>query len=244
MKIIFITYLVMVHVFLGLIIVKTDIVSRIQAKLGFEVLNDELTPHYHMMLAFHRRVDQNVPDNSVIFIGDSLIEGLAVSAVSPESINFGIGLDTTVGVIRRLPFYKSISRAKAVVIAIGINDLKRRDTEEILKNYEKIIGLIPSTIPILFSAVLPVDELVSKNMGFNERILKLNKGLSKICVKNPRLYLLDIGPLITASNGNLLNSYNIGDGIHLNSLGNEIWISNLKKWVLKINSIKHQEEPN
>jgi lysophospholipase L1-like esterase len=229
MKVIVVIYLLLIHTFVGIAIVKTDIISLFQAKLGYEVTGDELTHHYHTMLAFHKRLDRSIPDKSLIFIGDSITQGLAVIAVSPQSTNYGIGQDTTVGVLKRIPFYYSILESKAVVIAIGINDLKRRRNDEIIKNYLAIISLIPRNIPVLFSAVLPVDEVASGRVGFNERIKKLNDSLSDICKKNQRLHFLNISKLVINSYGNLSTDYHIGDGVHLNGLGNEIWIAELKE---------------
>ncbi len=231
MKILAILYLLLIHVFVGIVVVKTDVIPRIKVKLGYEVTRDELTSHYHRMLAFHKRADENIPDKSLIFIGDSLTQGLAVIAVSQQSVNYGIGHDTTVGVLKRIPFYNSIKESEAVVVAIGINDLKRRSNDEIVKNYQEIVSLIPKKIPILFSAVFPVDEMASGRVGFNERVKELNTSLDDICKKSKRLYFLNISNLVINSHGNLSTNYHIGDGVHLNGLGNKIWIAKLKEYI-------------
>jgi len=228
LKAIIIIYLLLIHVFVGIAILKTDIISRLQVKLGHEVIRAELTPLYHTMLAFHRRVDENIPDQSILFIGDSLTQGLAVTAVYPKSVNLGIGQDTTVGVLKRIPFYHSIPRSKMIIIAIGVNDLKRRDNDEIVNNFLKIINLIPNNIPILLSAIFPVDEIASGRVGINDRIRRLNGSLNTICRSSQRLHFLDISKLVTDANGNLSVDYHIGDGVHLNGMGNSIWISQLR----------------
>ncbi len=234
MKIIIITYLLLAHAFIGVAVVKTDIIPRLQKKFGYEKITLELTPHYHTMVTFHKRVDKNIPDGSTIFIGDSLTQGLAVTAAFPQSINFGIGQDTTVGALKRIPFYHSITKAKRVIIAIGVNDLKKRNNDEIIKNYLKIISLIPKNIPILFSGILPIDESANNRTGTNNRIEKLNNRLSKICENNKKLHFLNISTLLVNANGNLSKNYHIGDGIHLNGLGSKIWISKLKTYNQKI----------
>lgn len=234
MKAIIIIYLLLVHVFVGIAILKTDIIFRFQVMFGNEVTGVELTPHYHTMLAFHKRVDKNIPDKSIIFIGDSIVQGLAVTAVSPKSVNFGIGQDTTAGVLKRIPFYHSILRSKMIIIGIGVNDLKRRDNDKIVSNYLRIINLIPNNIQILFSAVLPVDEVASNRIGINDRIRKLNDSLNNICGSSQRLHFLDISKHIIDANGNLSKDYHIGDGVHLNGLGNRIWISKLKTYSQEI----------
>ena len=238
MKTTLLIYLILIHTFIGVTLVKTDIISFFQAKLGLETARStkEMHHHYSTMLSFHLRVDKNILDNSVIFIGDSIIQGLAVSAVSPHSVNFGIGHDTTVGVLERIPYYESLTRSKTIVIAIGVNDLKKRENNEIIQNYLKIIDTLPSTVPVLFSAVLPLDEIASKRIGINNRIREINDSLDSICATRNRLHFLNISPFVTGSNGDLLPKYHIGDGLHLSTQGNNIWISNLKKSIFEITS--------
>lgn len=228
MKIIFIFYLMLIHVFVGVLIIKTDIISRIQVKLGYEVIEDELTPHYRTMLAFHKRVEENIPEDYVLFIGDSITQGLAVSAVYPQSVNFGIGQDTTFGVLSRLPHYSYISKSKLIVITIGVNDLRRRENSRIVDNFKNIIELIPEEIPVLFNAILPINENASNRPGDNARIGEINAMLKEICLSNPRLFFVDTPKPLLDSKGNLSGSYHIGDGVHLNGLGNDIWIIKLK----------------
>ena len=47
-----------------------------------------------------------------------------------------------------------------VVVAIGVNDLRRRDNAALLENYRKIADAVAGRAPLLFSAVLPLDERV------------------------------------------------------------------------------------
>ena len=236
MKLIFIAYLVLLHAFMIAVLVQTDILARVQNKLVSNVEQEEITPFYYAMVDFHKRVDKNIPDNSVIFLGDSLIQGLAVSSVASPAINFGIGADTTEGLIQRILYYSAISRSQAVVVAIGINDLNRRNNKEIMSNYAKIISLIPSNIPILFSAVLPIDEGILNTSPFNERIRNLNSELEELCGNSQRLYFLDITNQLKDPDGGLSGKFHIADGLHLNGLGNAIWITRLKEGLTLINS--------
>ena len=235
MRLIFIAYLVLLHAFMVAALVQTDILARVQNKLASNVEQEEITPFYYAMVDFHTRVDKNIPDNSVIFLGDSLIQGLAVSSVASSAINFGIGADTTKGLIQRIHYYSAISRSQAVVVAIGINDLNRRNNKEIMSNYKKIVSLIPSNVPILFSAVLPIDEEILNTSSFNERIRNLNSELEELCGTSKRLYFLDITTLLNSTEGRLSEIFHIGDGLHLNALGNAVWISKLKDGLNKIN---------
>ena len=230
-KYIVITYIVCVHAILGLVLLRGTVSEGVEKKdSANQSAQTEITEHFHHMVHYHARMDGNVPIGSVVFIGDSITQGLCVSAVAPTAVNYGIGSDTTVGVLQRLPVYNSIKRAGAVVIAIGINDLKLRTNEDILHNYSIIAERIPENIPVVFSAVLPLDEkLFPDCRGWNQRIQTLNTDLKTFCDRSRNHFFVDAGPLLLDGQGNLAAEFHDRDGIHLNSKGNAIWIGELRR---------------
>ncbi len=230
-----IAYIISVHVFLGFVLVKSDFLEQVLNKLELNLTSKhELTEFYHDMVGYHLRMDGNVPNGSIIFIGDSFIQGLCVSAVAPESVNYGIGGDTTVGVLQRLTSYSSLNQAGIVVVAIGFNDLKFRDNNGILRNYSAIAEQMPHNIPIIFSAVLPVNEKKHENLhGRNQRIQAINTELKAFTMKSKNLFFVNVGPFLIDVQGNLADEYHDGDGVHLNARGNNIWIIELQKTIKK-----------
>lgn len=189
----------------------------------------DITEHYRRMIVYHKYMDGNVPDGAVLFIGDSITQGLCVVAVHDKAVNYGIGSDTTLGVLERLPAYRSMERAAAVVIAIGVNDLSRRDNNAILENYKKIMAAVPPDIPLLFSAVLPLDDRNKPDAEKrNERICELNQGLKALCAGEGQCIFLDSTPSLVDDTGNLDPAYHTGDGVHLNMAGYILWIRDLR----------------
>ncbi len=234
-KNLFIGYIVFIHLFLLLVLAKSDFITHVGYRVGL-IRKPEITEHFERMLRYHKRMDADVPDRAVIFIGDSITQGLCVSAVATPSVNYGIGSDTTVGVLKRLPEYHSLKRSSVCVLAIGINDLQYRSNEEILKNYSSILQTVPPLVPIVFSAVLPVDERVHPNdhAGMNMRIRALNSHLKALCeAQIPKCTFLDTGFKLIDSTGNLRKEYHEGDGVHLNGAGNSVWIQDLKGIIQK-----------
>ncbi len=232
-----IAYVLCIHILLVVVLLKSDFIERVEHKIGISG-QPEITVHFNRMLSYHSRMDANVPRGAIIFIGDSITQGLCVSAVITPSVNYGIGSDTSFGVLQRLPVYKSIANASAVVIAIGINDFIFRSNIEILKNYTLIVEQIPKRVPIIFSAVLPLDEKIhaKKWQGVNQnRIKNLNSKLKDLTAKFANTFFVDASPLLVDGEGNLSNAYYMIDGIHLNSQGNAIWIQELKKALEKSN---------
>ncbi len=229
-----IAYIVCIHVLLGFVFLKSGFVDRVQTKLGINRMRQtEVTGHYSHMVRLHARMDDNVPDGAVIFIGDSITQGLCVSAVVPLSVNYGISSDTTAGLLKRLPTYRSMKRAGAIVVAVGINDMADRTNEEILRNYLSIAEQMPKNVPVIFSGVLPVDEKTHNwFQGWNQRIQALNADLKSFIGRSKNLFFVDAGYLLADAEGNLAHEYHVGDGLHLNSKGNAIWIRELKKTIM------------
>jgi hypothetical protein len=140
------------------------------------------TEFWSEMVAVHKRVDASA-SGAVLLFGDSLVQGMDVSAVAIDAINFGIGGDEIEGLARRLPIYHSLPGARAVVFEIGTNDLARHDAAAVAADYQRLMGDISSTAPLILSAVLPVDERVRKCCGGfrkNSEIRKLNRDIEKI----------------------------------------------------------------
>ncbi|QUM80430.1 GDSL family lipase [Moritella sp. 5] len=221
-------YVVGLHIIIAVILVKSDFVEKVGRRIGI-YQPTEISDYYNTTTTYHKRMDGSVPEGATIFIGDSITQGLATAAISEYSVNYGIGSDTTIGVINRLPFYKSVTTAKSIVIAIGVNDLKRRDNSSIVKNHQTILNLIPKDKKIILSAVLPVDERVSSVKVSNKRILQLNSALKKMSTNYVNVIFINSSSMLQEPNGNLKSTFHTGDGVHLNTDGYRVWISQLRK---------------
>jgi len=223
-------YLVLVHAILLLALAKSDFLSRLERRFGFGPA-PEITDHFVRMVSFHERMDGNVPAGTVVFIGASHIQGLFTDAVATPSVNYGIGGDTTVGVISRLSRYRCLDRAAAVVLAVGMNDLPRRDNDEIIANYQRILRALPPALPTVVTALFPVDaESVTDPLpgAGNARIAGVNRALEGLCAADPRCAFVDISASLADREGNLSKAHHVGDGVHLNNEGYRIWIEALK----------------
>jgi lysophospholipase L1-like esterase len=193
-----------------------------------ENLPPEITQHYNRMMIYHLRLDKNVPEGAVLFIGDSITQGLCVAAVCASGVNFGIGSDTTLGVLKRVKQYNSVENAGAVLLAVGINDLKRRSDDDIIENYEAVLAEIPVDTPLIFSAVMPIDERVKGNER-NMRVRHINTVMKQRLANRPESVFIDTGSALADSTGNLSPCYHVGDGVHPNEAGYEIWIADIRE---------------
>ena len=220
-------YIILLHILLVVMLVKSDFILRVKEKLGITNYGYE---HYRYSLFSQKMVDKNMKKGSIVFIGDSMIEGLCTSCIVNNSINYGIGGDGTIGVINRVKEYTFLKDASAIVLEIGINDMPYLDNETIIKNYKKILNSIPKNIPIIINSIFPIDESINMfRYGHNKRIRELNNELKKLSQKSPNYNFLDIFDEFLDKNNNLSKELHIGDGIHLNEIGYDKWIRKLKE---------------
>jgi lysophospholipase L1-like esterase len=169
----------------------------------------------------------------VLFVGDSFIQGMCVSAIVDKAVNLGIGGDTTVGLLKRLPTYASIPSARAIVLAVGGNDLRERDNVQIVENYRQILSVIPENVAVLFCSVLLRDERCRPER-FNSRIAELNRFAAEICSSMANCHFVDLAERLKDTDGNLSHNCHEGDGIHLNCHGYRICNEMLSTWIARV----------
>ncbi len=221
----FLFYLLLVHAALGIALWKTDLLPRVAAKLGLGPAVRNHTDHFDRMVSYHQRTDKLVPEGSTIFIGDSHTLGLCVTAVVPSAVNYGIGGDTTVGVLDRLPVYPcSIANASKVVIAIGVNDLPTRSDDQVLANFASILDSLQN-VPVLISSILPlVEEKTERFSVSNARINRVNEALKLLAAERAMVDFLDNRKHFDADgDGELDEQFHDGGGLHLSPEGNRLW---------------------
>ncbi len=236
-------YVVGLHLVLAVVLLRSDFIDRVRSLLG--AMPPELSEYYHESVQGQLRRDGNVPPGAVVFLGDSLTEGLCVAAVASPAVNFGIGNDTTLGVRERLPRYHCLERARALVLAIGTNDLRRRSNEDILANYRAILDLVPAGTPVLMSGVLPLGLQVSARRPGHDpgRVQQLNDSLRGLATDRSGAAFCDAGPDLRDEEGYLKQEFHTGDGIHLNAAGYAVWEKALKGALSRLATPDHEESP-
>lgn len=222
------TYLALVHFFLWMVLLRSDFVGVAMWRLGGRDMSPSSERTYRTTRLFHDRVDGCVPIGSVLFFGDSHVQGLCVSAVAKRAVNFGVGKDSTAGLRERIARYSSTSRARAIVLAIGINDIRSGRDSDVCKNVRAIVMNLPKHVPVVISAVLPIDERV-KGVCLNERVIAVNRSLRLFCDSSERCSFVDSGSALTDESGNLRKDCHGGDGLHLSTYAYRIWISDIRR---------------
>jgi lysophospholipase L1-like esterase len=221
-KFLLITYVAALHGIVAVIVLRPAWIGTIAEHVGLKSRD----AFYQEKLAGHLLGDASVPAGAAIFIGDSQIQGLDVTSVVPLAVNYGIGGDTTAGVLRRMPLYDSLTRAGVVVLEVGSNDLATASPSEILANYRKILAMIPPAAAIIVSAILPVSAAKSGErpgrFSRNQAINEINRSLAEICAGRTGCLFVDVDKLADAA-GDLAPAFDLGDGLHLSREGYRAW---------------------
>ncbi|MGF1547588.1 MAG: SGNH/GDSL hydrolase family protein [Thiotrichales bacterium] len=225
-----ISYLVLLHLAFAAVVVKSDTLPRLQGLLGIPTTaHPEFTDHHQNMRRYHTHVDGNVPDGAVLFFGDSITQGLATAAITPNGVNFGIAGDSSFSLLDRLPKYASVHRAGVIVIAVGNNDMNLRENPATVANLHAVLAQVPEPIPVILNAVLPVDEPEREfTGGWNSKIADLNDHLAAVAAESPRVHFVPPNPAYFDDENNLADPLHNGDGIHLSPAGYAIWIADLR----------------
>lgn len=220
-------YILLIHCVLALVFLRPDIKRDIEVKLG--IPSSQIAYFRNKMLGFHRGMDGSIPDNAVLFIGDSITQSLATSAVSPLSVNLGIGSDTTSGVLSRLGTYKSINRAHLIVVGVGINDIHQGvDHADTLNNFKNILTNIPSSKTVVVTAVLPIGVSAEKSFFSNVNIISLNDKIENVIREHENVSFLDTHSAFLDDAGYMKAAFHNGDGVHLSDEGYALLIKLLK----------------
>ena len=217
-------YVIALHLFSVALIVKTDFIPKVKAKLGVAATPNP-NPHVPNMVRYHQWMDKSVPDKATIFLGDSITQGLATAAVAPYSINYGIGSENTAQLLDTLPSYISLTRASTIVLAIGINDLVQDMKIGLNDRYKKITEVLPQKTLLIWNAVMPArHEKIAPT-----DIVNANQVIKSLCANRGNCIFIDTWSFLADKDGRLINSLFLDDGVHLSPDGYAAWISALKQ---------------
>lgn len=176
------------------------------------------------------------PENSVVFLGNSITEVGRWSELLPadRAINRGISGDNAWGVWNRLDQVLAL-KPKKIFLLIGVNDIKRgTPLPFIVANYERIIAKVKAVSPkttLYLQSILPVTESILASIYAkidNATIRSLNESLRGLAAKN-RLTYIDLHNEVFADENGQLKRELTTDGLHLKHAAYILWAGYLKK---------------
>ncbi len=154
--------------------------------------------------------------DGVLFLGDSITEFAPLDVLFPEveTQNYGIGWDTTDGIILRL---SQVSRnsPERLFLLIGTNDLYYgHSSEHIAKNVGQIVDRLYGQLP---STDLFILSLLPRGADYVSRIKETNDAITEVIEFKDARYL-NISSEFSDENGVMLDVLST-DGLHLNEAG-------------------------
>jgi len=175
------------------------------------------TPFPQALFSRQLEGDSAAPAGAFVLLGDSVFELFDTTRLRDRVLNFGIGGDTSSGLLSRIGRYRSLAKARAIALEIGINDLRFRSGQDVVANYRRILAALPKEPRIYLLGILPIDEaaFLATYGGrvLNAEIAQINAAASELCRRRGNCVLLrPFGAPLAAE-------YHIGDGVHLNQAG-------------------------
>jgi len=217
----FLCYVLAVHILCLALILQPELSKQIG--LNLSLYQPKRSEFYYRSIIPQQRHEKQLPGGAVVLFGDSIIQSWWRESYSWPVANYGIGGDTSKGVLDRLSQYDRLSEASVIVIGVGVNDLNRRTVDEVAVFYQQIIAALPKQAALLFLTVLPVSEAYPEYEGYNDRINRLNDLLLALTEACNNCSLVDAGANLVDQTGNLATEYHSGDGLHLSAKGYEVW---------------------
>jgi N-acetylglucosamine-6-sulfatase len=167
----------------------------------------------------------------MLWVGDSITDGWR-NAGQPiwdqhwapyKPANFGIGGDTTQGVLWRmqngeLEGYK----AKLIVLMLGTNNINRNPNDEIVDGDRLIVEEFKKRQPrakVLILGIFP--RAAQATDPYRASIKDINSKLAKLA-DNKQVFFMDIGDKFLTADGTLTTEI-MPDGLHPNLRGYKIW---------------------
>jgi lysophospholipase L1-like esterase len=232
-----VAYLIGLHALLAGIIWAPEQVERLR-KFWFR--SPDQDGEYRGMVSAQVRATRLMPDGAAVFLGDSRLRDLDVTAVTDGPVlNLSIGGDTTRGLLGRLPRYARLDRCRVVVVAVGVNDPAHFDDDEIASNYDQILGYLHQTgvRRVVVCSVIPVDETKHRQATSarvrglrvdNRRVAGLDDRLRELCSRYPGVRFAATPAGLIGPDGNLRPECS-DDGLHFTAEGNRVWAAALRR---------------
>jgi lysophospholipase L1-like esterase len=217
-----VAYVVGLHLAIGVLVTKTDFLTRLNHRLVEAAGTAEFDDSYRRWATAFARSDAYARPGALVFLGDSIMRDLDTSSIARHTLNMAIPGETTARLLDRVQDYRSVKTARGVVIGVGVNDLYYRSIPETVANYRKIIAEVPESTPLIVMAPLPVDERAEHTFR-NDDIRRLSRAIAAACGERRGCHFVDPSPRLIDDTGNLAAEKHDGDGIHLSNVGHDAY---------------------
>lgn len=185
---------------------------------------------YEDTIEQYRRFDKRntLPGNPVLFVGSSSIVFWETSRAFPDYpvINRGFGGASLPEVLH---YYDDVIKKHApgvMVVYCDIDVENGKSPEFSVNAFKELVGRVETDLPatqIVFLAMKPtlIDDVLGKDVRRNKEIT--NRMLAEYSASQDNLHFVDISRVMYADATSLKAEIFLPDGMHLNSLGYDLW---------------------
>jgi len=217
-------YLVLLHLFCLFLVLKTDFLPKVAAKINLEEMVSKARIAFTMR--YFRWFEGAVPDHANIFLGDSITYGLDSKEVTLCDVNYGVEGINTQDLLDVMPALKSLARSNAIFLMIGINDLGQGTSSGLDARLRSIFYALPSEPVLIWSAIMPTG---TKETGIDlAATIEANRVIKSLCGERTNCRYVDTWLLFADQAGQIQRDLFRVDGLHLSADGYRVWQSALK----------------
>lgn len=170
-----------------------------------------------------------------LFIGDSYMSvgywnSYEKDMASIDSVNLGVGGTQTAYWEEKISYLQKSYAAETIVVHIGVNDIDDGGAEAAtaIRRIKTLLDHLHEAFPqsrIIWMTISPNKMFESKNYIYPP----VNEALTEYADENDWLGVIDGAKHFTGEDGKYLEEYYLSDGMHLNSLGYELFVAEIKK---------------
>jgi lysophospholipase L1-like esterase len=167
----------------------------------------------------------------LLFVGDSITDGWRNRGIEVwnkyfaplKPANFGIGGDTTQGVLWRMQNGELEGfKARLIVLMLGTNNLNRNPHADIVEGNRLIVEEFKRRQPQSKVLILGIFPRSAEASHPNRAAIKEVNGMLAKLADNRQVFYMDIGNKFLAADGTLTTDI-MPDGLHPNLAGYQIW---------------------
>jgi len=216
-RLLFLTYVLALHVVIGVLVLKTNFLLLAGKTLGLLPPEEWSLPLYARIVG-QAAQDATVRPGGVTLLGDSLMEQLDAGLIAGDAVNVGVGGSTTRTLAAEIPVLRSLEQSRGVVLEIGVNGLKYRPIDAIAHDFAAVLDQLANVPWLMTISVLPVDPKgnAARQRPYlrNDTIAALNNELRAVCQARRSCRFVDVS--VSVSRGDAYGP----DGWHLSAAGN------------------------
>ncbi|MDD2431337.1 MAG: GDSL-type esterase/lipase family protein [Firmicutes bacterium] len=180
-------------------------------------------------------VNENLPENPIIFIGDSLTERYDLKKYYPglPVVNRGIGGDMTSGVWDRKHLLGLEQNPTKIFVMLGTNNVLYDRSSNALEGYladlEKSLLYIKENAPgaqIYIQSICPL----AKSTGVDPQTVPKHNSELQLFANEHGFTYIDVYSLLTDEDGYLRPELTV-DGVHFTPKGYELWTNKVNEYL-------------